>query len=159
MLSFLLPTMIWKENVLFANVHKCRLELSLWFRYARVSPQISKLSFYIFYSNLAQSLSLSLYFFKMGHPRPLFVCFRLFKQTLQFIQQISVKKCSSSIQCWDLNTRPYEHESPPITTGPGLPAILFLLFDGKMKESVNDGRDHKTWTSHSKNGRPKTKNG
>ena len=27
----------------------------------------------------------------MGHPRPLFVYFRLFKQTLQFAQQIDVK--------------------------------------------------------------------
>ena len=29
----------------------------------------------------------------MGHPRPLFVYFHLFKQTLQFLQQTYVKKC------------------------------------------------------------------
>ena len=28
---------------------------------------------------------------KMGHPRPLSVYFRLFKQALQFLQQINVK--------------------------------------------------------------------
>ena len=28
---------------------------------------------------------------KIGHPRPLFRLFRLFKQTLQFLQQIYVK--------------------------------------------------------------------
>ena len=30
-----------------------------------------------------------------------------------------VKKCPSSIQCRDRNSRPLEHESPPITTWPG----------------------------------------
>ena len=47
--------------------------------------------------------------------------FGLFKQTLQFLQQIYVKKCPSSIQCRDLNPRRSEHESFPITTRPGLP--------------------------------------
>ena len=28
---------------------------------------------------------------------------------------------ASSIRCWDLNPQPSEHESPPITTRPGLP--------------------------------------
>ena len=35
--------------------------------------------------------------------------------------KIYVKKCPSSIQCRDLNLQPSEHESPPITTRPGLP--------------------------------------
>ena len=56
----------------------------------------------------------------MGQPRPLFcLFFGLFKQTLQFSQQIYVKKCPSSIRCWDLNPRPLECETPPITTRPG----------------------------------------
>ena len=62
--------------------------------------------------------------------------FRLFKQTLQLLQQINVKNGPSSILCWDSNPwrdRLYiktsikikanlilEHESPPITTRPGL---------------------------------------
>ena len=48
----------------------------------------------------------------------------LFKQTLQFFQQIYVKKCPSSKQCWDLNLQPLGHESPPITSRPGLTLIL-----------------------------------
>ena len=57
----------------------------------------------------------------MGHPQPLFVYFRLFKHTLHFLQQIYVKNCPSSIWCWDLNPQHSVHESPPITTRPGLP--------------------------------------
>ena len=60
-------------------------------------------------------------FIKMCHPRPLFPFFCLFKQTFQFLQQINMKKCPSSIWCQDSNPRLSEHESPPITTRPGLP--------------------------------------
>ena len=59
----------------------------------------------------------------MGHLRPLFVYFRLFKRTLQFLQQKYVKKCPSSKQCWDWNPLLSGHESPLITTIPGLPPI------------------------------------
>ena len=59
----------------------------------------------------------------MGQPRPLFIYFRLFKHTLQILQQ----KSPSSIRCWDLNSRPLEHESPSITTRPGLPPQIQLL--------------------------------
>ena len=58
-------------------------------------------------------------------PATFLFIFGLFKQTsLQFLQQIYVKKCPSSIQCWDLNPQPSGHESVPITTRPGLPPIL-----------------------------------
>ena len=43
--------------------------------------------------------------------------FDLFKQTLQFLQQIYVKKCASGKWCWDSNPQPSECESLPITTG------------------------------------------
>ena len=47
--------------------------------------------------------------------------FCFFKQTsLQFLQQIHVKKCPSSIRCQDSNPQPLEHESPPITSRSGL---------------------------------------
>ena len=55
-----------------------------------------------------------------------FSFFHLFKQTLQFVQPIYVKMvCPSSIRRQDSNPRPLEHESPPITTWPGLPPNLF----------------------------------
>ena len=57
--------------------------------------------------------------FKMGHPRPLFHLFSSF-QTLQFLHQINVKNVHPVCRCWDSNSWPWEHESPPITTRPGL---------------------------------------
>ena len=40
-----------------------------------------------------------------------------------------MKKCPSSIRCWDSNSPPLEHKSHPITTRPGLsiPLTLFLF--------------------------------
>ena len=59
----------------------------------------------------------------MGEPWPLLsFIFGLFKQTsLQFLQQIYVKKCLSSERRRDSNPLPLEHEPPPITTTTGLP--------------------------------------
>ena len=66
----------------------------------------------------------------MGQPRHLLsFIFGLFKQTsLHFMHQIYVKKCPSSLQCRDLNPWPLEHESPPITTRPGLLPIIRNVF-------------------------------
>ena len=52
--------------------------------------------------------------------------FGLSNKHYKFLQQIYVKKCPSSIWCWDSNPRPSGHESPPITTRPGLPPSLIL---------------------------------
>ena len=52
--------------------------------------------------------------------------FGLFKQAIHYLQQI-VKKCPSSIQCWDLNPQPFEHELSPVTTRPGVPPYLINL--------------------------------
>ena len=61
-------------------------------------------------------------FLKMGQPRPLLsFIFGLFELKLQFKQQICVKKYPSSLRCQDSNPQPSDHESPPITTRPGLP--------------------------------------
>ena len=56
----------------------------------------------------------------MGHPWPLF---SLFKQTLQFLQQIYVKKCPSGIRTHDL-------QDMSLLSRPGLPAqtLLFTYF-------------------------------
>ena len=62
------------------------------------------------------------FFIKDGpFPASFLIYFHLFKQTLQFLQQINEKKCPSSIQSWDSNQQSLEHESPPITTRPELP--------------------------------------
>ena len=46
--------------------------------------------------------------------------FGLFKQTIQFLPQINVKKCPSSIRRQDSNPQPLKDESSPITTRPGI---------------------------------------
>ena len=50
-----------------------------------------------------------------------FVYFGLFKQTLQFLQQINMKNCPSSIRYLDSSSQRLECQSPPITTRSGLP--------------------------------------
>ena len=66
----------------------------------------------------------------MGQPRPLFIYLLLFKHTLIFFTiNRYVKKCPSSIlcrDCQDSNSRPLEHESPPITTRPEQPPSKFF---------------------------------
>jgi len=57
---------------------------------------------------------------KWAYPGLFFIYFRLFKHTLQFLQQINVKKYPSSIRYRDSNPRPLGRESLPITTRPGL---------------------------------------
>ena len=57
----------------------------------------------------------------MGHPWPLFCFFGRFKLTNNTIFTSNQwEECPSSVRCWDSNPQPLEHESPPITTGPGL---------------------------------------
>ena len=38
-----------------------------------------------------------------------------------------MNKCPSSIRCRDSNPRPFKHESPPITTRPGLPPFGVII--------------------------------
>ena len=44
-----------------------------------------------------------------------------FQTHYKFYNKYICEKCPSSIQCRDSNSQPLEHESPPITTRPGLP--------------------------------------
>ena len=77
---------------------------------------------------LVQSLYYLLYFFEWAISGLFLFYFHLFyKQTMQFLQQINVNKCPSSLWYQDLNTQPLEHESPPITPRPELTAHLYLL--------------------------------
>ena len=74
------------------------------------------------------------FFFKWAILSIFFVYFRLFKQTLQFLQQIYVKKRNvHPVSIWHryLNPRPLEYKSPPLTTR--LPPFIF-----KLKKTVFD---------------------
>ena len=65
-----------------------------------------------------------LFFFYRPTPTSFSFIFGLFKQNhYNFLQQINVKKCPSSIRRWDSNPQPFEHDSSPITTRPGLPPL------------------------------------
>ena len=57
----------------------------------------------------------------MGHPRHLFHLFSSFQTNITILTINISEKMSSSIRHWDLNQQPLEHESPPITSRPGLP--------------------------------------
>ena len=52
-------------------------------------------------------------FFKWTNPGLFLFIFVFFKQTLQFLQQINVKKCSSSIGRQDSNTQPSDSSLLP----------------------------------------------
>ena len=69
---------------------------------------------------------------------------RLFKQTLKCFQQINVKKCPSSIRCGDANPRPSEHESPPITTSPGLPPVLSVPLFAPIEVGISTNEERLT---------------
>ena len=59
----------------------------------------------------------------LSHPRPLFNLFSSFQTNI--LQQLNLKKCPFGMQSRDSNPQHLEHESPPITTRPG----LLLFFD------------------------------
>ena len=69
------------------------------------------------------------YFFKLANPGLFFVYFRSLQRNINTIfttNQCEQTSCQSSIQCWDSNPQPLEHESSPITTRPGLPPTAYL---------------------------------
>ena len=78
-------------------------------------------------------------FFKNGQPRPLFRLFMVFsnKQYKFYNKSMWKMSCPSSTWCRDSNSRPLEHESPPITTGPGFGVkyVLIELKDCMMETS------------------------
>ena len=70
----------------------------------------------------------------MAQPRPLFFMYATFQTHItNFTTNRYVEKCPSSIWCWDLNSRPLKHESPPITTRPGLLPLIHLTVNAIMK--------------------------
>ena len=69
-------------------------------------------------------------FFNSPSPILFSFIFGLCKQTNYTILQ-KMTKCPYSIQCYDLNPIPPEHESPPITTRPGLPPQGLQFFNAR----------------------------
>ena len=69
-------------------------------------------------------------FYQLFFNGPFPASFRLFSsfQTNNFYNNKNVKKCPSSIRCWDWNPQLSELESPPITTRPGLPPLFIEMF-------------------------------
>ena len=67
--------------------------------------------------------SLDIVFLKkqMGHLQPLFHSFSSIQTNITIFTPNKCEKCPSSVQCWDSNPQPSRHESPHITTRPGLP--------------------------------------
>ena len=61
----------------------------------------------------SMSSSLKMCFKKWANPGLFLVYFRLFKQTLEFLQQIYVKKCPFSIRRRDSNPQLSDYKSLP----------------------------------------------
>ena len=76
----------------------------------------------------------------------LFHLFSSFQTNTTFFTTIYMKKCPSSLRCWDLNPQPSAHESPPITTRPGLPLsilrhhVLILSTPSKLSCTIFWGK-------------------
>ena len=61
----------------------------------------------------------------IGHPRPLFHLFLVFSNNSANLQEINVK----NDPCWDSNSKPLDHQSPPKNTGPELPPLNLILLN------------------------------
>ena len=67
------------------------------------------------------------YFKKWANPGLFFIYFWSFQTNIITIFTTNkCEKCPSSIRCWELNHRPSERESLPITTRHGLPPKAFI---------------------------------
>ena len=78
-------------------------------------------------------------FFKWANPGLFYHLLLVFSNKYHCNFKIKyIQKCPFTIQSWDLNPRPLEHESPPITTRPELlpniffkwaiPGLFFFIF-------------------------------
>ena len=66
--------------------------------------------------------------FLMGQPQPLFHLFSSFQANITIFTTTECGNCPFNNQWRDSNPHPLEHESPPITTRPGLlPNIYFFI--------------------------------
>ena len=61
-------------------------------------------------------------------PLPLFHLISSFQTSITIFTTKKCEKCQSSIWCWDSNPQRSGYESPAITTRPGLPPFMQVLF-------------------------------
>ena len=73
---------------------------------------------------------------KMDEPGLFFHLFLSFQTHITIFTSNKCEKSSSSIWCRDSNSRPLDHESPPITTRPGLPLKSRHLFVAFLSPQV-----------------------
>ena len=86
-----------------------------------------------FVTKTFQKVPIWSHFFKWAIPGFFLFLFLFFSnKNYNFTTNICDKR-PSSIQCWDLNPRPSEHESPPLTTRPGLPLVTLFVPFGHAK--------------------------
>ena len=84
------------------------------------------------------------YFFKnVPYTRALFHLFSYFQTNITIFIANKCENFPSSIRCWDSNPQPSEHESPPITTRPGLPRLFYLniFVNFSVEEDEEQERD------------------
>ena len=97
---------------------------------------LTVLSFPCNCNNVNQCNNMKVQFvFLWAIPGLFLVYFCIFKQTLE---QTNVKKCQSSLQCWDLNPHPSQSESPPVTTRPSY--ICLLHATDKLSKLFNSAK-------------------
>ena len=72
-------------------------------------------------------------FLKMGQPQPRFHLFLSFQTHIKIF---TTNKCEK-MSILDSNSRPLEHESPPITTKPGLPPRVLHIFYNRVVDTAN----------------------
>ena len=77
---------------------------------------------------------LVIFFKKMAIARLLSFILFFSNKYYNFYNPTNEKKWPSSIQCWGSNPQPLEHESPPITTRPGLPLKYACFYSPQFKQ-------------------------
>ena len=72
------------------------------------------------------------FFLKWANPGHFFILFLSFQTNITIFTTHKCEKFPYSIRCWDSNPRPLEHESPPITTIPGLSPMVQCIVASLM---------------------------
>ena len=96
-------------------------------------PKTNFLNCIIAYNTRVYIRVLHIFLKKMCQPWPLFHLFLSFQTHIKIF---TTNKCEK-MSILDSNSRPLEHESPPITTKPGLPPRVLHIFYNSVVDTVN----------------------